>query len=390
MSENVQVDGLRNQALALSRFGGHALRTHDLDALLQEAAEIVSWSTGVELVKVLELLPDRDTLLVRAGVNWHSGVVGHATFGANDKSPGGYALIKDEPVISPDTATEDRFEIPDILVEHGVKSMVNVVIRGERAAWGVLEIDSHQHRDFNEDDITFLQNYANLLAAAIDRLQAEADLKEAAERRSILLGELQHRVRNLLLNVRALARRTVRSSTTLEEFAIAFDARLLALARTQELLTRRSSVSVRLEDTLREELKAHGADHGSRVLLSGPDVRLLPKVAQLLGLAFHELVTNVSKYGALRHDGARLNVRWRLVPGDAAEEVHLVWRETGVPIAGKPERRGFGSETIERSLPYMLGGESRVEYHPDGVEWSIRFTLAENRDEAAVGEAAED
>ena len=83
----------------------------------------------------------------------------------------------------------------------------------------------------------------------------------------------------------------------------AFDARLLALSRTQELLTRGSTVSVRLEDTLRQELKAHGADQGSRVLLSGPDVRLLPKVAQALGMAFHELATNASKYGALGHDG---------------------------------------------------------------------------------------
>ena len=198
--------------------------------------------------------------------------------------------------------------------------MVNVVIRGERAAWGVLEVDSRQHRDFNEDDISFLQNYANLLAAAIDRLQIEAELKNAADRGSILLGELQHRVRNMLLNVRALARRTLKSSASLEEFAEAFDARLMALARTQELLTQGSAVSIRLEDALRQELKAHGAD-GSRVLLSGPDVRLPPKVVQALGMAFHELATNASKYGALRHDGAQLRVSWRTLPGEQADDV---------------------------------------------------------------------
>ena len=80
--------------------------------------------------------------------------------------------------------------------------MVNVVIRGERAAWGVLEMDFRQRRDFNEDDISFLQNFANLLAAAIERLQTEMELKDAADRGSILLGEPQHRVRNMLLNVR--------------------------------------------------------------------------------------------------------------------------------------------------------------------------------------------
>ena len=158
---------------------------------------------------------------------------------------------------------------------------------------GVLEAESRQPRDFNEDDVSFLQNYANLLAAAIERLQSDVELKEAANRRSILLGELQHRVRNMLLNVQSLARRTVKRSASLEEFAASFDARLMA-SRTQELLTRGSTVSVQLEDTLREELRAHGADYGSRVLLSGPDVRLLPKVAQALSMAFHELATNAS------------------------------------------------------------------------------------------------
>ena len=302
-------------------------------------------------------------------------MVGKATFGAHSRSPGGYALGEDEPVISPDVAKEDRFDIPDLLVEHGVKSMINVVIRGERSAWGVLEVDSRQHRLFTADDTAFLQNYANLIAGAVDRLQMEQDLREAAERRSVMLGELQHRVRNMLLNVRSLAKRTIKSSSSLEEFSIAFEARLLALARTQELLTRESVLSVRLEDTLREELKAHGAD-GGRVRLSGPEVRLLPKVAQALGMAFHELATNASKYGALAYEDARLSVNWRTNDAEGSEEVLIVWRESGVPIAEKPTRRGFGSETIERSLPFMLGGEAHVEYHGDGVECTIRFPFA--------------
>ena len=94
MSDNGEIERLRKQAMALSHFGGHALRTHDLDALLQEAAKLVSEATGIELVKVLELLPDRDTMLVRAGVNWNPGVVGHATFGAHRDSPAGTRFRK--------------------------------------------------------------------------------------------------------------------------------------------------------------------------------------------------------------------------------------------------------------------------------------------------------
>jgi two-component sensor histidine kinase len=164
----------------------------------------------------------------------------------------------------------------------------------------------------------------------------------------------------------------------LEEFAEAFDARLLALARTQELLTQGTAISVRLEDTLRQELKAHGADHGSRVLLSGPELRLSPKVAQALGMAFHELATNASKYGALRRDGAQLKVSWRIVSADRDEDLVIVWRESGVPIQTPPTRSGFGAETIERSLPYMLGGTSQVVYHPDGIECTIRFPFSGN------------
>jgi two-component sensor histidine kinase len=382
MSGEGEVDRLRKQVAALARFGNHALRTGDLNGLLQEASVVVSETSGIELVKVLELLPDGETVFVRAGVNWRPDVVGHEIFGAHERSPAGYALQTDEPVVSADIATERRFEIPQLLIEHGVRSMVNVVIRGERDAWGVLEMDSRQPRAFNDDDIAFLQNFANLLAAAIDRLQAEAELKRAAERTSILLGELQHRVRNMLLNVRALARRTVKSSGSLEDFAPAFDARLLALGRTHDLLTRGAAISIRLEDILRQELKAHGADHGRRVLLSGPDIRLPPKAAQALGMAFHELATNASKHGALRHEGAELRVSWQMVADENENDVLIHWRETGVPIERPPERRGFGSETLEQSLPYMLGGEANVTFRADGVEWTIRFPQPSDREES--------
>ena len=162
----------------------------------------------------------------------------------------------------------------------------------------------------------------------------------------------------MLLNVRTLAKRTARSSASLEAFVVAFDARLMALARTQELLTQGSALSVRLEDTLRQELKAHGADHGSRVLLAGPDLCFSPKIAQALGMAFHELATNASKYGALRQDGALLKVSWRTVPGEQADHVVMV-AEARRFARGPPTRRGFGAETLERSLPYMLGGSPR-------------------------------
>ena len=153
---------LRRQVSTLSEFGKRALRSDDINGLLQEATRLVSDAIDVDLVKVLELLPDGENLLVRAGVNWNPGVVGHAEIPAHEGSSAGYALHTNQPVITEDIEKEIRFEIPELLIDHGVRSTVNVVIRGEDDPFGVLEIDSRQLRKFEQDDIDFLQNYANL------------------------------------------------------------------------------------------------------------------------------------------------------------------------------------------------------------------------------------
>src|SRR5437660_6097218 len=173
-------DKLRKQVSTLAEFGKRALRVDDVGALLQEATQLVSDAIDVDLAKVLELLPDGETMLVRAGVNWNPGVVGHATIPALEGSSGGYALRTGDPVITENVATETRFQIPRLLTEHGVKSTVNVLIRGEDRPFGVLEVDSRQLRSFAQDDIDFRQDCANLLASAIDGGRAQAEVAERA------------------------------------------------------------------------------------------------------------------------------------------------------------------------------------------------------------------
>jgi hypothetical protein len=334
-------------ALWLPRAGGETgLSDH---CLLHEACELVSEAMGIELVKVLELLPDGETMLVRAGVNWKEGVVGHATFPAHANSPSGYALEEDAPIISRNIEDEDRFAIPQLMTEHGVKSMVNVVIRGEHSAWGVLEVDARQPRDFDENDISFLQNYANLIASAIERLQTEAALREAVARAQHDLehpaagapdGEDQRRSR-----------------------------RLCRILRGSPCGTRAHPGSARRRHSGRRQSRRHAspgvAGTWCRQLpsvcpWSGQDVEVPAKTAQALGMAFHELATNAGKYGALAHDGARLEVSWQKLEDGDNHDIFICWRERGVPIDQAPSRRGFGSETIERSLPYMLGGDAKT------------------------------
>jgi GAF domain-containing protein len=196
-----EADKLRKQVSTLAEFGKVALRGDDSHALLQEATRLVSDAIEVDLVKVLELLPDGENLLVRAGVGWAPGVVGHATIPAHSGSSAGHALRTGKPVITENIATEVRFDIPKLLTEHGVRSTVNVLIPGENKPFGVLEVDSRQLRRFAQDDIDFLQNYANLLSSAIKRANAQAELAQRAEHERVLRHELQHRINNMLIRL---------------------------------------------------------------------------------------------------------------------------------------------------------------------------------------------
>jgi len=387
-----EAEKLRKQRAALAHFGQHALRTNDLDELLHEATVNVSKAMEIDLVKVLQVMRDGKTMLVRAGVNWNPGVVGRATFGAHSQSPAGYALHTDKPVISPDVALEKRFEIPELLSRHSVKSMVNVVIRGDRQPFGVLEVDSRRKRDFDEEDISFLHTYANLLASAVDRLATHRELEEAAETSAILVRELQHRVMNILANVGALARRTRASSASLDDFMRAFESRLGALGRAQDLLTRGSMRGAGIRELLSRELSAHGVDThrmdegNKRVTVQGVEIQLPPKFLQALSILFHELATNAVKHGALGVENGRIEVFWRVEPSDAGDRLLIRWRETGVEINGKPSRRGLGLEAIEESLPYMLAATSSVVFHRDGVECTVQCPLPDgpSRDDSLL------
>jgi two-component sensor histidine kinase len=374
LNSNSHVERLRKQVSALAQFGGQALRTQDLDELLQEATRLVSDAMNIDLVKVLELLPDQKQMLLRAGVNWRPGVVGHAVISAGEGSSAGHALRTEQPVITEDVTTETRFQIPDLLFEHGVKSTVNVVIRGEGEPFGVLEVDSRCHRHFDQDDIDFIQNYANLLASAVDRLKIQRDLKSSAKKQELLLHELQHRMRNMFSTVRAIARRTISSSDNVNEFAIDFDSRLAALARTHELLNR-TGIAADLRDLITEEVTAQGALVGKHLIRRGSDIMLPAKQAEALSLACHELATNAVKHGALSVNG-HVEASWQVTDTEREPWVRVGWREFGVTIEGASTRRGFGSEILEKAIPYLLGGTFDRTYHSDGIECIIRFPLA--------------
>ena len=185
---------LLRQQTVLARFGELALRSDGLDEILTEACRLVGEALGTDLAKVVELQGDGETLRVRAGVGWGAGVVGVAATNALDNTSEAYALKTGEPMISPDIATETRFAYPAFLTENGVKAVANVVIIGGqgRPPFGVLQIDSRTARQFTDTDTAFLGSYANLLAAAVDRLRVIAEVRDGKERLQLALeaGEL--------------------------------------------------------------------------------------------------------------------------------------------------------------------------------------------------------
>ena len=172
-----EIKARARQQAAVAELGQRALAGTDLSTLLSEAVALVARTLEVEFCKVLELLPDGDALLLRAGTGWIQGCVGSARVGAETDSQAGYTLLSGEPVIVEDLRSETRFTGPALLRDHGVVSGMSVIIHGQDSPYGVLGAHTTRRRTFTQDDIHFLQAAANVLAAAITRTRAEEALK---------------------------------------------------------------------------------------------------------------------------------------------------------------------------------------------------------------------
>lgn len=190
-----------------------------------------------------------------------------------------------------------------------------------------------------------------------------ADERDKADTRQRLLNEeLNHRVKNILAVIKSLVEHSLRDGRSTQDYVDSLRGRVQALAIAHDQVVRGAGGGS-LGDLLRAELSPYGGD-GSRLSLSGPTVWLDARAFSVMALVLHELSTNAAKYGALSRLGGRLEVTWRIDPdGDCA----VVWRETGGPEVVPSRRRGFGMALIERSVPYDLGGTSRLEFAPAGL-----------------------
>jgi PAS domain S-box-containing protein len=205
--------------------------------------------------------------------------------------------------------------------------------------------------------------------------------KQAEETQRLLIDELNHRVKNTLVTVQAMAEQTLLKARDPSHFVESFRGRLQALSRAHNLLTQRTWNGVDLESLIREQLLVSG----SQVLnCAGPKIQLKPRVAVHLGLALHELGTNARKYGALKVPEGRLSVTWCLADRGTDHELELKWVESGGPAVSPPTGHGFGTLLIERGLKHSLGGEARMIFAPTGVICEMRVPRCLGQEMAPV------
>jgi two-component sensor histidine kinase len=190
--------------------------------------------------------------------------------------------------------------------------------------------------------------------------------------RNTLMLELNHRVKNTLANVLSIITLTRRKAPDVDSFAESLSGRIRALSATHDILTAQQWNTATLESVVRAELAPYLAANDLQAEVSGPEIALAPNTALSLGLAIHELVTNAAKYGALSRDEGRVSITWSLEDPQTAK---LEWRERGGPEVVPPERVGFGTNLLRKTVSHELGRDVELDFAPEGLRASLFVPL---------------
>src|SRR4029079_12892979 len=304
---------IRQQEL-LAELGVLALQGTSFIEMLNHAARMTAEGLGAEYCKVLEYIPAENRLLVRAGVGWDEGVVGHATVGADLASPAGYALRTGKPVISNHLDNEQRFRTPELLLEHGIRRAMNVILQGDGSPFGVLEVDSRSEGEFGEHDIAFLQGAANILGMAIEKKKFRGKRQAALDRHQILLKEVNHRVKNSLQVVSGMLhlQASAVGDPVLSERLQEASTRISAVGRAYERLAYNADYeNIELVSYLREVISdLERAVAPCKVQLEAPEeIQFAADLAILVALVVNELILNAGKYAYPDSDSGSIWVR---------------------------------------------------------------------------------
>lgn len=210
-----------------------------------------------------------------------------------------------------------------------------------------------------------------------DRLLVVGSIIDITERKRneehirVIMNELSHRSKNLLMVVLAIANQTVQRATSFGEFQRNFENRLLAIARCHDLLVEKGWEGALIESLIFAQFKPFIDDPALRVDAVGPPIMLNPDAAQNIGLALHELATNSMKYGALSSPDGQIVIRWNIDALQTPKKFRFSWEERGGPRVAPPTHEGFGHKLLSRLASGTSDTEIKLAFAPEGFTWSI-------------------
>ncbi len=369
---------IRQQEI-MSELGVMALQGPPFETLLAETVRLTAESLRVKFCKVLRYIPEENRLLVQAGVGWDAGIVGVASIGADMESPAGFALRTGKPVISNHLENEERFRTPDVLVQHGIKRAMNVILQGDGKPFGVLEVDSQSDNQFVEHDLAFLQGAANVLGMAIERERNERHLKSALERQQFLVKEMNHRVKNSLTTVTSLLQMQARDADgkeTMDQFEEAAR-RVTAIARAHERLYRNNYIESMDLGTYVEEV-CHDMETSVAQCTIHVDAErgINVKVDNAISVALIvvELITNSAKYGYPHGTGGKIRVGIAR-HGDGNILISVSDEGQGLPADFDPNKsRGLGMRIV-KAFANQLSTKLKFTRLSPGSEFTLLFPI---------------
>jgi two-component system CheB/CheR fusion protein len=221
---------------------------------------------------------------------------------------------------------------------------------------------------------------SNVISGVVMTFSNITEQKRQHEHLQILMKELQHRTNNLFTVIQAMARQTARNSATFTEFESQFGARIQGLSHSNSLLIEEDWTGASLDKLIEVQLAPFVGTDAMRVEAVGPPVTLRPAAVQTLGLAFHELATNASKYGSLSTPGGRILLSWHFDDENGApESFRLEWREQGGPPVQPSTRKGFGRFVTDQMVTRALNATVRTHLTPEGLRWTLQMPGSEAR-----------
>ncbi|WP_164612896.1 sensor histidine kinase [Pseudotabrizicola algicola] len=335
------------QQSAVAAFGSFALAEPEFQKIMDRAVHIAADVLQVPLTKILQFADSADHLVLVSGLGWQEGLVGSGKVGIERESQAGFTLLAQAPVIVADLLSETRFDGPQLLHDHGVRSGISVIIPGSGfRPFGVFGIHSRDVRRFEAADAEFLLSLANIVAAAARQV-------EAARQQALLVREMAHRAGNMLQLVNSIAGQTFSAASDPKLARNSFSARLSALARSNYIVSRSGWGATRFAEVVTETLKPFG----ERITATGRDILLHPDLCFDMGLVLHELASNSLKFGALGRTLGSVNIHWTYrVEADGARIFSFEWSDPESTAAPDASATGFGSKLVRALIEQKWHG----------------------------------